>query len=124
MVMQKRLGAPGDLDLVRRFVNTLEIDTATDELATPGQLRAWLAEEGLASPRTRVTRAGVDRATSVREALRKILLAHNDGSYAPHGAWRTLDHAACRAGVGLRFEHGGASVRPSAGGVDGALGKL
>ena len=123
--MQKRQGAPGDLDHVRRFVNTLEIDTATDDLATPGQLRAWLVDEGLASPRTRVTRAEVDRATALREALRQILLAHNDGGDAPQDAWRMLDDLACRAGLGLRFdEGGGASVRPAAGGVDGALGKL
>lgn len=123
--MGKQQHAPGELERLREFVNTLDIETASDELATPGQLRRWLVDHDLASPGTRVTRADVDRATSLREALRAILLTHtNEGVPAPT-AWRTLDEIARRAEVGLRFdERGAASVQPSAGGVDGALGRL
>ena len=110
---------------MRSFVNTLDIETGVDELTRPGQLREWMVEHGLARPGTRVTRADLARAGALREALREILLAHNDGADPARDAWRALDEAARRAGMGLRFDdRGGASLQPSAGGVDGALGRL
>ena len=36
--------APGELEIVRRFVNTLDIESGTDELASPGALLGWLRE--------------------------------------------------------------------------------
>ena len=39
--------APGRLDLVRRFVNTQDVEDGIEELATPAAARAWLREHGL-----------------------------------------------------------------------------
>ena len=39
--------APGELAVVRAFVNTLEIEEGTDVLADPTKLAAWLKEHGL-----------------------------------------------------------------------------
>ena len=39
--------APHALDLVIDFVNTLDLEAGTDELATPAELTAWLLERGL-----------------------------------------------------------------------------
>ena len=123
--MTKRQSAPGGLELVREFVNTLELDTGADELRTAKELRRWLADHGLAAPATKVTRADLARATEFREALRAILLAHNQGTAPPRSATRTLDELSRPAQLELRFDESCvASVEPSAGGVDGALGRL
>ena len=39
--------APGDLELVRLFVNTKDVEEDKDEIATPKALRAWLEDVGL-----------------------------------------------------------------------------
>jgi len=68
--VRKPSAAPGGLDLVRRFVNTLDLDTGTDELGSPAAASAWLREQGW---RTRVDRAGLDKLLEARESLRDLL---------------------------------------------------
>jgi predicted RNA-binding Zn ribbon-like protein len=117
--------APGRLDVVRRFINTAELDEGTDELATPKGLAAWLAANDLAFPaHARVSAADVGTAAEVREALRAALFAHGGGDLDPQ-APATLDAAAVRAGVTLRFGPAGESyLEPAADGVDAAIGRL
>ena len=125
--MSKQQQAPGDLELVRAFVNTLDIERGTDALATPAELGAWLSDAGLEpDPAGRQPSAAeLARAVRVRKALRAILLAHNDASAEPSGAWRALDAAAARAHLQVRFDPAGdALVVPSAAGVDGSIGRL
>jgi len=141
--MSKRRQAPGELERVRRFVNTREVGHVTDRLTDPPALAAWLEQEGLAPAGTRATRVDLGRAVALREALRVILLAHTgaagdggadeadgaDGAggadTAPADACRVLDEAAARARLRVRFgDDGGASLAPDARGVNGALGRL
>jgi len=68
----KPSAAPGDLELVRRFVNTLDFDTGTDELGSPAAASAWLREQGWP---TRVGPAGLDELLEAREALRDLMSA-------------------------------------------------
>jgi len=68
--VRKPSGAPGQLDLVRRFVNTLDLDTGTDELASSTPASAWLREQGW---RTRVSPAGLVELLEAREALRDLM---------------------------------------------------
>ena len=128
MVMSKQRQAPGELERVRRFVNTREVGHVTDRLTDPSALAAWLEQEGLAPAATRATRADLARAVALREALRAILLAHNGaaaGPTVPADACRALDEAAARARLRVRFgDDGSASLAPDAGGVSGALGRL
>ncbi|MGH3031472.1 MAG: CGNR zinc finger domain-containing protein [Gaiellaceae bacterium] len=115
--------APGELELVRAFVNTLELDEAVDELASPGALTGWLRAQGLLRGGA-ATRADLANARRLREALRVLLLANNGVSVRKEAAV-TLNRAARRAGLGVRFEpEGTARVEPEARGVDGALGRL
>ncbi len=135
MVMSKQRQAPGELERVRRFVNTREVGHVTDRLSDPSALAAWLEQEGLAPAATRATRADLARAVALREALRAILLAHNAGlgpgrpadaaDAALADACRALDEAAARARLRVRFgDDGSALLAPDAGGVSGALGRL
>jgi predicted RNA-binding Zn ribbon-like protein len=114
--------APGALELVRSFVNTREVEDGTDELADPTALAAWLGDRGLMRART-ASRSDLEQARRLREALRVLLLANNGISTRAEAA-AVLDRAARRAGLGVRFRAGTGRLESTAGGVDGALGRL
>jgi predicted RNA-binding Zn ribbon-like protein len=117
--------APGQLGVVEAFVNSVDLDDATEELGSPEALVAWLAERGLVEDGARATKADLARAVALREALRELLLAHH-GDYEPDpDAAPTIDATAARAKLRLAFDAGGvARPAPDAPGVDGALGRL
>jgi predicted RNA-binding Zn ribbon-like protein len=119
----QRGAAPGDLELVRAFVNTLEVEDGADELSDPQALGAWLRSRGVLRDGT-AARADLANARRVREALRALMLGNNGLSVRKEAAL-TLNSAARRAGLGVRFEVGGTTrAEPAARGVDGALGRL
>jgi predicted RNA-binding Zn ribbon-like protein len=125
MVMRKRQEAPGQLELVRAFVNTRDIEAGTDDLAGPDELASWLQGHGLADAEVTADQGDLRRALALREALREILLSHTDGTQPASTATRILDEIAVRARLALRFDAAGvAAVRPTGGGVEAALGRL
>jgi len=123
--MSKRQQAPGELELVRAFVNTIDREANTEHLGSPRALAAWLADHDLAPRNTVATKRDLRHAIKVREALRAVLLAHNRGARAPAAAAEVLDAAAIRAQVRLRFaREASAALESQAAGVDGALGRI
>jgi predicted RNA-binding Zn ribbon-like protein len=60
-------------ELVRDFVNTYDLDSDADELASPAELAVWLRERGLIGPRDRATDDDLTTALTLREALRTAL---------------------------------------------------
>ncbi len=125
MVMAKQQEAPGELEQVRAFVNTADLESGEEHLDSPSSLGSWLADRGLAGGGTEPTAADLERAIALREALREILVAHSSRQPVPQQASETLDAAACRARLRLRFGAGGNSaLEPEASGVDAALGRL
>jgi predicted RNA-binding Zn ribbon-like protein len=89
-----RIGAaPGELEIVQRFVNTLDIEAGTDELDSPAALTTWLERHGLGvgpgHPASAVTAADLGRAVALREALRGVLRSHASAAGAG-GAGREL----------------------------------
>jgi len=88
--------APGQLELVRAFVNTLDIEAGTDELASPAAVDRWLRARGLITAeqggarREVSAQAAVDAdlrdAITVREGLRAVLRAHVDPANASGGS--------------------------------------
>ena len=124
MVMRKQQQAPGELEHVRAFVNTADLEAGTDQLSDAAAAVAWLAEHGLAPPGIRASKTDLARAVELREALRTILLAHN-GQGASGEAAAVLDDVARRARLRLRFDRqGNGLLEPEAGGVDAALGRM
>jgi predicted RNA-binding Zn ribbon-like protein len=116
--------APGPLELVQRFVNSVDLETGEDELTSPHALRDWLAARGLMGSHERVTTADLARAVDVREGVRALLLA-NSGLEPDPEAIERLDEAVAGAGVRMRFRPGADPVlEPEARGVDGAIGRL
>jgi predicted RNA-binding Zn ribbon-like protein len=116
--------APGELDHVRRFVNTRDLERLTDEIGDPEALRDWLAERGLIDERAELTDADVRQAHTVREALRKLLLANNGDPIDP-AAVDALNAAAKGAELQLRVGPDGSAVlAPVRTGIDAAIGRL
>jgi predicted RNA-binding Zn ribbon-like protein len=120
----KKNQAPGPLDAIRLFVNTVDLESGKDQLDEPEKLGEWLRERGLLEPGVRVHEEDRRQAVRVREALRSMLLANAGHEPAPD-APEILDKAARRARLGLRFiPDGTGRLEPGMGGVDGALGRL
>jgi predicted RNA-binding Zn ribbon-like protein len=117
--------APGELELVRSFINTSDFLRQTETLASPAQLGAWLAERGLIDPGASITEEDLVRARAVREALRCLIEA-NGGVPCASEALETLRDAAARGPLHVRFDEPGRAARlePLDRGVDGALARL
>jgi predicted RNA-binding Zn ribbon-like protein len=119
--------APGELEQIREFVNTLDLETHEEQLADPASLGAWLAARGLiATPAAgaQLTAADVRQAQALRESLRKLLLANNGGELDP-AAVDALNAAAGSAELVVRLDpSGGGGLAPVRPGIDGALGRL
>jgi predicted RNA-binding Zn ribbon-like protein len=114
--------APGDLRIVQAFVNTADLPTRTDELASLTGLQDWLKRWGLA-PAGGVTVADHRCAVDVRDGLRSFLRA-NVGLRVDADAVARLDRAAAAATLRVRFHGAATRLEPAADGVNGALGRL
>jgi predicted RNA-binding Zn ribbon-like protein len=120
--------APGRLELVREFVNTLHIDLHLEDpderLSSPQELTRWLRKHDLLSSGVVAGEADLARAIELREALRSLLAA-NHGEPVGDGAIASLRRAAERARLGLNFrEDGTSALEPASDGVNAALGRL
>lgn len=116
-----------DLDLVASFVNTLDVESGADDLASPDALRGWLVERELLPADHPVTEADLARALALREAVRGLAERNNPGAEVPHeeDPVDVLNRLASDARMVLAFEPGGgAHLTSSDGGVDGALGRV
>lgn len=114
--------APGDLAFVQGFVNTVDLESGRDALATPAEVGRWLEHHGLVAPSTPVGAAERERVIAFREALRALLRSHH-GQPLEAAARAALEAAA----VPLRLHFpaaGGGRLEPVGDGVDGALGRL
>jgi predicted RNA-binding Zn ribbon-like protein len=114
---------PHDLQLVIDFVNTLDIDAGTDELAGPDELARWLrVRTGIGDGR--VTTADLEAAIQLREAVRHVILAHN-GDDLDRAATKELERAADRGQLSVRFNPDGSTrLEARAEGTAGALAAL
>jgi predicted RNA-binding Zn ribbon-like protein len=132
--------APGDLEAVRAFVNTRDIEQRTDTFATAAGLGRWLSGRGLAVA-AGVSAADLASAVALREALRGVLREHaghvghpgrDAGAAGQAGAAgadadpaRELRAIAAVLPVRLSVDGDGAvSAVPAGSGVQGALTRL
>jgi predicted RNA-binding Zn ribbon-like protein len=123
--------APGQLELVRTFVNTRDIEAGADELATPAGLDGWLRSNGLAGEPGAEVRAGSDDlrlAIALREALRAVLRAHVRGAHrAEPGSAAVTELRAIAARLPTRLaiaDDGHPALAPAASGPAGGLTKI
>jgi predicted RNA-binding Zn ribbon-like protein len=118
-----RQPAPGELELIRDFVNTFDLEDRAERLRTGEDLAAWMGSHGLEAGST-PSDADLRRAIEFREALRGLLLANN-GQPLPAGTTDELREAAERGTVRLEVDADGRILtRPDSGGVDGLVAQL
>jgi predicted RNA-binding Zn ribbon-like protein len=116
--------APGDLELIRQFVNTLDVEDGFDALGDPAELQTWLAERDLIAAGDALTADDLTRARGVRDALRSLLLANNGVPLDPT-ALEAINEASADAALLARFDRSGAAaLAPARPGLDGALARL
>jgi predicted RNA-binding Zn ribbon-like protein len=121
----RRLAAPGDLELIRDFINTLDVLPDTGKIGDPASLASWLAEHGLVPTQPTLTEEDLERARSLREALRGLLLANAGFPLAPEAA-EAFDDAVGSARFRVRAnEAGRLELLPTdAGGLEDTVGGL
>ena len=121
----ERLAAPGDLELVRDFVNSLDILPGTDKFADPAGLAIWLADHRLLPLSPVLTDKDLARVKRLREALRAFLLANAGFPLTPEAA-EAFDDAAGPARLRTRAdEEGWLELLPvDEGGLGHAIGRL
>jgi predicted RNA-binding Zn ribbon-like protein len=112
------------LDLVRDYVNTFDLETGIDTIATPDELALWLSEQGLVDDLVEPTDEEVADALAVREAVRELLLANNGVEADGDVASKTLEAAGRKAHLGVRFENGRPVLAPEGDGARAAVGRL
>lgn len=99
--MPKDVSAPGELELIRRFVNSLDLDRPeSDPFLTSTSAAAWLEEHGFG--RIPLESEDAARVRELREALRAELLEHA-GEELP-GAWERLATLLNGTGLELVFD--------------------
>lgn len=111
----------GDLELISDFVNTADLEDHREDLEHGRELVRWLAEHRLLSGPARASERDAAEARRVREALRELLRANNGVEIDRAAASATLDEAARRAGLAVRFDDGAVRFAPTRGGTDGGL---
>jgi predicted RNA-binding Zn ribbon-like protein len=112
--------APGRLDLLRRFINTLDLPDGPDRLATPGEASQWCRDEALPPV---ANQNECDRLRAFREALRDALFANN-GEFDAAQAWRELEPFARDAQVSIAIEDCTPVLRPSGTGAGATIAAL
>jgi predicted RNA-binding Zn ribbon-like protein len=106
--------APGRLELVRSFANTIDPEHGREALHSPAQLHGLLVSLGLLERGTRVTQADLAAALDLRDRIRALALANNG---VPTDL--SLD-----AQVTVHVDDGGAALEAPHDDVDGALAEL
>jgi predicted RNA-binding Zn ribbon-like protein len=121
----QRNEAPGELELVRRFVNTRDIEEESDELDSPGSLLAWFASVDLLNEDgATADEKDLERALALREGLRELLVA-NSGEEIEMVSIGELNRAARSVCLTVRFDHDGRAIlEPESSGVSAALGRI
>jgi len=113
-----------DLELIRDFVNTADLEGLRDDLLDARGLVRWLAQHRLAGEHVRARATDAEEARAVREALRELLRSNNGVAVDEAAAAATLDAASRRAGLTVRFAGDAIRLEPRERGVSGALGSV
>ena len=119
--------APGSLRLVQEFVNTRDVESGDDRLASPEGLADWLHEQTLPGAGEPLGEDDVAAAAELREALR-ALLRSNSGASPDAAATTIVNRVSERAPLRMHVEPGGGARLEGAAdgraGIDPALARI
>ena len=94
--------APHPLNLVREFVNTIDLEHGVEWLSTPEELARWFEDRGLSPPAG--GRRALRRAHELREALRALVIANRDDAQPPESALQIVNDVAVGLNATLTAE--------------------
>lgn len=120
--------APGELELVRQFVNSVHYPATAseqflDELATPADMKTWLREHDLAVG-DQPTERDRERAIELREAIRALLFSNNGEPLDPE-AVPILNRLADELRLKVSFDATGSTeLAPASDGTDAVLSRI
>ena len=126
--------APGELEFVRAFVNTRDIDLGTDRLSDLSGWSEWANEQGIDQSvgggrlgengeADDATEAELRRARELREILRDGLLANHSKAGTPDAVVEALTEAARRT-TQVVITDRGAELVAAGTGIDAAIGRV
>ena len=121
--------APGRLALVQAYMNTVDLEQGTDQLASAEGLRAWLVERELLpsdSPKAECDGDALETAIALRESLRGLCLANNGERPGPE-ATEAFASTSARLHLHLTARFGGPdliTLEPDEEGLRRALGVI
>lgn len=107
--------APGDLEVVRRYVNTTNLESGAERWRTPNAVTRWLADEGHAE--WDVTADDIGRMVDLRELLRDLATANHDDTIVDVPEPSVLDDLR----HGVRLDTGHLVSTPTGTGVYGLM---
>jgi predicted RNA-binding Zn ribbon-like protein len=113
--------APGALELVRRFCNSVNRENGAERFGTPAALDDWLASEGHDS--VHASRAGLRRVIALRESLYRLVVANAAGTDDPD-AWDALVAASAEVPFHLARAPDAVELQPAGSAVDRLIGRL
>ena len=123
---ERSKAAPGPLALVQTLVNTQygQGRRVHVELTSPEQLRAWLVAHQLLEDGTAVMQGDFRRVLLLREALRSLVRANNEGE-VPASQVEVFNRLASDAPLTVRLHPDGLpTLSPDIAGVDGVIARL
>jgi predicted RNA-binding Zn ribbon-like protein len=112
-----RAPAPARLRLVQQLLNTNDVEGGHDAFASTPDLRTWLVEQRLVPPSAGVMERDRDRGIALREALRGLLIARDEGGTG-HEATAELERISGDAGLYVRMGPDGWQLGASRSQVD------
>ena len=98
--------APAPLLALQAFVNTLDVESGTDLLASPAEFGRWLRHTELESPRMRLDSDDLRRARELRDTFRALLAANAHGEVDRRAASRLRSQLSARR-IPLSVDSGG-----------------
>lgn len=117
--------APGDLEILQRFLNLHEHDAEGTTLDPPLEMiRAFLVDRGLLAPKERLTEADRETYLELRRAMKALVVSGDGEPLSPTDA-EVIDRLGIRAGLHPHFhaEHE-PTLEPRGGGAAAAFGRI
>jgi predicted RNA-binding Zn ribbon-like protein len=113
--------APGELEFVRRFCNSINRENGAERFATSVAVDRWLTGEGRTA--VHASRAGLASLLALREALHRLVVANATGVDDP-GAWDALEAVVGDVSFRVTRQHDGLALQPTGSTVDVLIGGI
>jgi predicted RNA-binding Zn ribbon-like protein len=113
--------APGELELVRRFCNSINRENGAERFRTSAALDRWLTSEGC--PPVHASRVALQRVIALRESLHRLVVANATG-IDDAAAWDALATVAGDVTFRVTRDRDAIELQPTGAAVDVLIGRL